>query len=230
MGFPNGGQRQTQTPSTPCRQAARPGSILSLAIHEDRSALARESGVNLWWPGAAGFGQNRSRPARVPTRGFSVLVTPFQPSSFNNLAGSLPDYCTTVPNRAPLIHAKFTQNSRREYRKNKPLITSKPTYKIPTTKILLQRDGYPFSAHLLFDAPAAGPSAHSITHLAPDQSPPRRHCPGRAPLLASSLCSIDRPSLAGRPWLLRWLANRWRRRACSFGDESLTRSEPLPSR
>jgi len=45
----------------------------------------------------------------LPTRGFSVLVTPFQPSSFNNLAGSLPDYCTTARNRAPLIHAKFTQ-------------------------------------------------------------------------------------------------------------------------
>jgi len=44
-----------------------------------------------------------------PTRGFSVLVTPFQPRSFNNLAGSLPDYCTTARNRAPLIHAKFTR-------------------------------------------------------------------------------------------------------------------------
>ena len=59
----------------------------------------------------------------LPTRGFSVLVTPFQTRSFNNLAGSLPDYCTTARNRAPLIHAKFTQEQEVEYRKYKPPIT-----------------------------------------------------------------------------------------------------------
>jgi len=30
--------------------------ILSHAAHEDRSALARESGVNLWWPGTESNG------------------------------------------------------------------------------------------------------------------------------------------------------------------------------
>jgi len=60
--------------------------------------------------------RDRIEPAGVqgPTRGFSVLVTPFQPSSFNNLAGSLPDYCTTACNRAPLIYAKFTQGVARQ--------------------------------------------------------------------------------------------------------------------
>ena len=41
--------------------------------------------------------------------------------------------------------------------------------------------------------------AITITHLAPDQSLTHNHCPSRAPLPASCLCSIHRPSLAGRP-------------------------------
>jgi len=45
----------------------------------------------------------------TPSQGRSVHVTPFQTRSFNHLAGCLPNHCTTVPNRAPLIHAKFPQ-------------------------------------------------------------------------------------------------------------------------
>ena len=45
-------------------------------------------------------------------------------------------------------------------------------------------------------------------------------------LAASSLCSTHRPSLAGRPWLFSYLANRWRRCACSRGRRAADSCTP----
>ena len=153
----------------------------------------------------------RIEPAGVPgpTRGFSALVTPFQPRSLNNLAGSLPDYCTTVPNRAP----RSTQISRREYKKNKLCITTKPAHQNTYSHDTLTVRRLPICRNLLFDAPAATrqPTASHIWHLINIHR-------AAITLPASSLCSTHRLSLARRPWFrgsFSYLANRWRRRACS---------------
>ena len=68
--------------------------------------------------------------------------------------------------------------------------------------------GRPITVHLLVRRTGSNLSAYAITALAPDQSPPCSHCPGRALLSASSLCSIHQPSLAERPMRSRHRATR----------------------
>jgi len=70
----------------------------------------------------------------------------------------------------------------------------------------------PICRNLLFDAPAATrqPTPSHIWHLI------NIHRAAIA-LPASHQCSTHRPSLAGRPCLFSYLANRWRRYACSRG-------------
>ena len=110
-----------------------------------------------------GQGQDRSGARSLPTRGFSVLVTPFQPPSFNNLAGSLPDLhycaqpCTTDPRK---IHARGIRKI------NRLLPPSRHTKNADNHDTLTVRR-LPICRNLLFDAPAATrqPTPSHIWHL-----------------------------------------------------------------
>ena len=76
---------QIHTPCTACRPSAAAGSILSRASHEDRSALARESGVNLWWPGTESNSPAQGADTGNFSRGRQSSVANSSAGEFNNL-------------------------------------------------------------------------------------------------------------------------------------------------
>ena len=127
---------------------------------------------------------------------------------------------------------------RNEYRKNKPPITSEPPHKNADNHDTFTVRRLPICRNLLFDAPAATrqPTPSHIWHLinihraafalAGRPYPP---LPCAVPIDHPLQGAPSRAPLAKRPCLFCYLANRWRRCACSRGRrvaDSCTPSEP----
>ena len=190
--------------------------ILAIASHEDPERLgARIRSQHM--VARAGRAVTESNPPwnGADTGIFSPFGTSTRPK-INKLASNLVARCTTAINCALLVNANFTQAIRAVMNNCESIGSiNRLIHKADTQKYLQpQYFNSKTATHFLPTyclmhqlGPISEVSSH-IWHLI------NLHRADFA-LPASSMCSTHRPSLAGRPKLFSYLANRWRRRACS---------------